>query len=271
MDFWHLASLDAPTVAVVWAFAIARSAHVRLEPWMAILLASGTWTVYVLDRILDARGAITANISGLLRERHHFHWRHRRILIPLAFCTGVSALVMIFRCMPAAARRHDSIVAAAALAYFSGVHAKTSFPSWLQRLCSKELLVGILFAAGCAAPTLTRICSAFALPIALSFLFFAALAWVNCAAISNWELERSSIRISAVAVIIALLGLSFAICLSALLPRTSALLSSGAVSAFLILVLHRTRHRINPLTLRALADLVLLAPAVLFIPGVLPG
>jgi hypothetical protein len=50
---------------------------------------------------------------------------------------------------------------------------------------------------------------------------------------------------------------------------TSALLISGALSTLLLLALHRLRGRLAPITLRALADLVLLVPAALLIPGVL--
>ncbi|MEI4861391.1 hypothetical protein Q8G41_27770, partial [Klebsiella pneumoniae] len=47
LTLWHLASLDAPTVAVVWALSFAWAAGVHLTPWTPLLLASGTWSVYV--------------------------------------------------------------------------------------------------------------------------------------------------------------------------------------------------------------------------------
>lgn len=266
---WHLLSLDAPSVAIVWAYSIARAAQVHLQPWIALLLASGTWTVYVLDRILDARRAIDANSPALLRERHHFHWRYRQVLIPLATCTGLGATAIIFNLMPSAARRHDSLIAAAALAYFSGVHSSAALPRALRHLCSKEMLVGILFAAGCAAPTLTRLHSATPWPTILIFGFFAAIAWLNCAAISRWESQSSS-AISLAAFTISLAALAVAIMLPPVQARTSALLVCATLSPLLIAVLHRLRSRLQPVTLRALADLVLLAPAILLIAGVGP-
>jgi hypothetical protein len=268
--FWHLASLDAPTVAVVWTFAIARSAHLHLELWIALLIATGTWTVYVFDRILDALRAIHAQTLSVLHQRHHFHWRHRRIFVPFATCSALGALAMIVELMPAAARQHDSIIAAAALVYFSGVHASPRLPEWIRRLCSKEMLVGMLFASGCAAPTLTRLHSGPVWPVLLSSIFLASLAWLNCAAISNWESDHSSIDISSVAVAIALIGVVIAIILAPTHGRTSALCAIGAVSAVLILGLHRSRNLFDAVTMRALADLVLLAPAVLLLPGALP-
>lgn len=272
LAFWHLASIDAPTVAVVWALVIARSVQVHLEPWIAVLLAIGTWTVYVLDRVLDARSAVRSHTPALLRERHHFHWRHRRVFLPLAFCTAAGSVALIIKLMPRAAQQHDSLIAAAALAYFSGVHTAARLPRWIRLICSKEMLVGALFGTGCAAPTLTRLSpDASAWPVVLSLASLAVLAWLNCAAISSWESQQSSIAIPASAIAFALAGLAIAVVLPSSLAPTSALLSSAALSALLLLALHNHRDRFTPVTLRALADLVLLMPAFLLIRGVLPG
>jgi hypothetical protein len=268
---WHLVSLDAPSVAIVWAYAIASSVHVHLESWIVLLLACGTWTVYVFDRILDAGRAINTQAHAALRERHYFHWRHRRVLISLATCTGLLAAAVIIGLMPAVARERDSIIAAAALAYFSGVHSSAQFPRWLRRLCSKEMLVGILFATGCAAPTLTRLHSASPWPVLLGFAFLASVAWLNCVAISCWESHLNSIDISAIAVTIALIGFAVAIVLAPSLAGTSALFGCAAISAIMIAGLHRLRGHLDPVTLRAMADLVLLTPAILLIPRVFPA
>jgi hypothetical protein len=248
---------------------MARSVHIHLQPWIALLLGSGTWTVYVFDRILDARRAIGGQAPAALRERHHFHWRHRRVLISLAACTGISAAVIIIRLMPAPARERDSIIAAAALAYFSGVHSSARFPYWFRCLCSKEILVGILFAAGCAAPTLTGLHYASAWPVVLSFAFLASVAWLNCAAISQWESHKPPFNISPAALTIALIGFATASILAPSLARTSALFDCAAISALMIAGLDHLRGHFDAVTLRALADLVLLAPAILLLPQVL--
>lgn len=271
LGYWHLASLDAPTVAVVWAYAIAAAANVRLQPWIALLLAAGTWTVYVIDRILDARRAIKSHTPAMLRDRHHFHWSHRRPLVSLAACTALIAAAIIVRLMPTAAREHDSIIAAAALAYFSGVHSSARLPHALRRLCSKEMLVGILFAAGCAAPTLTRLHSASPWPTLLSFTFLAAIAWLNCSAISQWESQSSSINLSAFALTIAAVGFAISATLPQALAHTSALFLCASLSALLIAVLNRFRERMDAVTLRSLADLVLLTPLLLLTARALPA
>ncbi len=274
--FWHLASLDAPTVAVVWALAIAWAADVHLDARVLLLIACGTWTVYVGDRLLDARHAIGTGNLAPLRERHFFHWRNRRALLPLSVCTAAIAAALAVRLLSRSAREHDSVIVAAALAYFSGVHSRVRFPAWLRRIVSKEFLVGVLFTAGCAAPALsclswTRAGESRLWPTLACVIFFAVLAWLNCSAIESWESGPGNSRIQTFAVLIAMSGLLLALALSFAQPRASALACSGVASALLLLLLDRKRDRIAPLFLRALADLVLLTPALLLALGVPRG
>jgi hypothetical protein len=262
---WHLASFDAPTVAVVWAFAFAQAAGVPLQAWIAVLLFCGTWTVYVGDRLLDARRAMLSGRLNTLRERHFFHWRHRRTLLPFAVGTGAMAAFLIVHRMPVAVRERNSLLAAAALAYFSGVHSSPPIPAWLRRIATKELLVGVLFTAGCAAPVLAR---SGRMPVLWTLLaFFAALAWCNCRAIERWESSESKSNISLHAGLLGATGTMMGAGLGFKHPGAAALLAAGAVSSLLLLILDRVRYRISPLMLRTLADVALLAPAVLIAWG----
>jgi len=168
LGLWHLASLDAPTVAVVWALAFAWAAKVSLPVWTPVLLALATWAVYVGDRLLDARRAFRTGQLQCLPERHRFHWRHRRILIPLAVAATSAAAWIVFFLMPAGIRERNSVLAAAALVYFTRVHSGRIFPRFRSALpsrlfapipsslLSKELLVGGLFTAGCVLPAWSR-------------------------------------------------------------------------------------------------------------------
>ena len=271
----HLSSLDAPAVAVVWSLCVASAARIQLPGWVPLLLALGTWSVYVADRLLDARRALASSQAGNLRERHVFHWRHRRLLIPMASLAGVFAAAIVFSKMPAALRARDSVLAVAAICYFSGVHLpntrqRTAARRRLLPFCwtpvqSKEFLVGVLFTAGCAAPTLTRLQQhSAASPAALLFLiaYFACLAWLNCVAIDCWEAGRVS-QIKARAILLGCAGvLAGLTCSTTGHPRVALALVTAAVSALLLGVLDRTRHRLTPLSLRCAADLVLLAPLV---------
>jgi hypothetical protein len=267
LRLWHLASLDAPTVAVAWSLGFAWAVGVRLPFWMPVLLALGTWAVYIGDRLLDARTALRSGNLDRLRERHFFHWRHRRILAPLALVAAGAATAIIFDLMPVVGREHNSVLAFAALAYFSGVHASQSSSSSARTRFSKELLVGFLFTAGCALPALSRLdgtTSTWALgSIFAACFFFVSLAWMNCSAIERWESPQRPGRVAIGGSMLALAGLALTIYLLPTRPRLAALLAAGSTSALLLALLDRLRSRLSPLALRAAADLVLLTPLLL--------
>jgi hypothetical protein len=260
--------MDAPTVAVVWALAFAWAARIHLQPWIALTLACGTWSVYVADRLLDARRAISVNKLDSLHERHYFHWRHKNLFAPLAICCAAIAAALILRLMPPVVCERNSALAAAALAYFSGVHSSARLPHWLPGIPSKELLVGVIFTTGCAAPTLWHM-RTYPLPLMTCFVFFAALAWVNCFAIEQWESATRRPRVVLAALILGCVGLLFCLAFAFSHSRIAALFVAGALSAILLAILDRARTRLTPLALRTLADLVLLTPAILIALGAL--
>jgi hypothetical protein len=277
LRLWHLASLDAPSVALVWSLAFAWVARVRLPLWVPALLPLAVWAVYVGDRLLDAHAGLRSATLHRLRDRHLFHWRHRRVLLPLAIAAAAAAAWIIFDLMPASARERNSVLAAASLAYFARVHSGRKLSPFmspfLSPLFSKELLVALLFTAGCALPAWSRALSAptFLSPLLIPVTYFALLAWLNCHAIDRWEKRQGEGRpastglpsIFPLASLIALLGLLLTVFLSGATPRSAALLAAGAAAALLLALLDRLRNRVNPVTLRAAADLALLTPLFL--------
>lgn len=268
LRLWHLASLDAPTVAVAWLLGFAWAIGVRLPAWIPLLLALVTWAVYIGDRLLDARAGLRSAALDRLRERHLFHWRHRRILAPLAVFAAAAAATIILTLMPATLRRHDSVLAAAAFAYFSGVHSRQKPPSWLAPLLSKEFLVGLLFTAGCAIPALSQVPSDIetiqqVAPVFAAIAFFVALAWLNCRAIESWESRKTCARISISGCVLGVAGLELAAVLMPIQFRVAALLTTGAGAAFLLSLLDCRRRHFTSVALRAAADLVLLTPIFL--------
>jgi hypothetical protein len=257
LRLWHLTSLDAPTVAIIWTLAFAWAARVRLPLWLPAVTGLSAWSFYIADRLLDARAA-----RSPLRLRHHFHHRHRRIFLILAAAAAMTALGLVLRCMPPLAQARNTLLAAAALAYFTGVH--TYAPR--RRLLPKELLVALVFTAACAAPVLSR--AAHRLELAPVFLVFTALAWLNCGAIEAWESQRlvpahwaSIFRVAVSLAAACLLAAMIAVVLGA--PRIALLLAAAGCSAVLLALLDRGRRRLTPTTLRAAADLVLLTPLAL--------
>jgi hypothetical protein len=269
LQLWHLTSLDAPTVAVTWTLAFAWAAHVRLPLWLPAVLGLAAWSFYIADRLLDARNARTP-----LRTRHHFHWKHRRLFVPIAFTTAIIAMALVLHSTPLAARTRDSVLAAATLAYFSSVHSPWR-PLIPKFSLPKELLVGILFTLACTAPTWTRIVGPGIvithLALLPTILIFTSLAWLNCHAIETWEsASKSSHRPSTLwlAIALAAIALLTTVIAAALHQhRQAALLAAAALSASLLALLDRHQHSLTPIALRCSADLVLLAPlALLAIP-----
>jgi hypothetical protein len=270
LRLWHLSSLDAPTVAMVWTLAFAWAAHIRLPAWPIAVVALAAWSVYIGDRLLDVRNAQTP-----LRPRHHFHWKHRRIFLPIALAAAIVAIALVAYSMPFAARERNSVLAAAALAYFTSVHSPWRVPTpkpWLR--FPKELLVGVLFTLACATPTLTRITglrvTAHLLALLPAILIFISLAWLNCHSIESWESQpwpTHAVLRPATALLTAAL-LASAIATLRHDPRNAALLATGAMSAALLILLDRHHHDLSPIALRACADLALLTPLILLaIPG----
>ncbi|MGB6745030.1 MAG: hypothetical protein WBE38_15390 [Terracidiphilus sp.] len=268
LALWHLSSFDAPTVAVIWSLGFAWAAGARLARWVPALLALTVWTVYVFDRLLDAHAALRTAELGRLRERHYFHWRHRRVLLPLAAAAACAAAGLILAFMPAVARERGSVLAAASLAYFARVHSGHRPRPFLAALLTKELLVGLLFTAGCALPAfgaLRTSAHASLWPLACAAAYFASLAWLNCHAIDRWESQterQAGISLAACACLLAVCALLAATAAWAH-PRVAALLAAGAVSALLLALLDLKRNSLGQVTLRAVADLALLTPAPL--------
>ena len=246
LGFWHLASLDAPTVALVWSWAFARAAHVRIPGWAPIALALIVWAVYIADRLLDARAGMQSPPLHFLRDRHYFHWRYRWLLAPLGLVAALTAADIVATRLPAGARVPDSALAAATLAYFSGVHSRRGIWPLIERLLApvsaKALLIGILFTAGCLLPLASQVpqsaAPATARVLAGPALFLGAAAWLNCYAICQWEsgssLQHGILRracvITSVAGVAGLLMVSTD-------AGAALLVVSGAVAAILIAVL----------------------------------
>jgi hypothetical protein len=286
--------MDAPTVAVVWSLAFAWEGGVQLTERVLLVLAFSVWCAYVCDRLLDARGldehGEIHSKKGLertgLRERHFFHWRHRRFLAPLAGAAACVAGLTAVTFLPPFARERGLVLGAAALVYFSGVHAaprlqremRTSWP------VSKELLVAVLFTAGCILPAWTRMHASGAQEFSslwfwIPAIYFAGLAWLNCSSIARWESSDDGFDLEGraraahaqrltnrpAALMVAFAGLLLAAIAGAAYSRPAALLATGAASALLLALLDRMRTRLTPLALRAAADLVLLTPLLLFL------
>jgi hypothetical protein len=279
--WWHLLSLDAPTVAALWSWSFARAMHIHL-PWSApLLLALGTWLIYIADRILDV---LRGGASGTLRERHFFYARHRARTLAVGALASLALLWLIFMRMNPAARREDVVLFAAALVYFCLIHVwAPQSPSGIERWFPKEIAVAVVFAAAVAVPAWSRIQGQRILLTPLVVLF-SLLCWLNCVAIEKWEKSEPPSSSHARASSSALPHLSTrwtqrhlplvacGIAMMAVTAAASSIVSAApvvmtslylacTVSALLFLALDRSR--LDSFDLRIAADAVLLTPLLL--------
>jgi hypothetical protein len=268
-EWWHLLSLDAPTVAALWSWFFARAMHLHLPLLQSLLLGLGTWLLYVADRVLDG---LRRPQGEPLRERHHFHARHRTAFLATASLLLVLLAWSVLNRMRPEAVHYDAWIGTCVLLYFCVVH-RTVRP---QYHLPKELAVGILFAAATAVPAWVRLGTSSLLrkeQLAPAVVFFAVLCWMNCVGIHKWEgaweararthpsTRWATLHLRPIVTMIALFALAaavFAPSRGLMAVYLAALFSSG----LFFLIDARSPH-LSPLHLRIAADAALLTPLVL--------
>jgi hypothetical protein len=259
LRYWHLLSLDAPTVAALWCWAFGRAARLRLAPWLPAALALGTWLFYVADRLLDAR--ISSTVA--LQERHRFHDRHRRWFLGVAVPVSLVLVLLVFR-MPRSLIAAYCVLGALSLLYLGLVHLPARVSGKSLRYFPKEFLVALLFAAASALPAWDEARRrAMGMPrqhpLLLLCPLFAALCWLNCVAIEDWEHHRAGRRIQRLATLT--IAASCA-ALFELMNRPACCVALAAIlSGALFLLLDHSRLKAGGR--RIAADLALLTPLLL--------
>jgi hypothetical protein len=262
--WWNILSVDAPTVAVVWALLLARPSHIRLSAADEIVLGLVVWCIYVSDRLFDGMKPTNQRV---LRERHLFCAKHRRALTWLLVLAAVAVLWVTSDFLAPMEISAGMKLAAIIGAYMATIHAGHGS---MARFVPKEIAVGIIFAVGTTLPAWSRF-SEFSWDEWILFGLFAVLCSLNCLAIECWEKQprypdwfqsRSRVirwaetRITLLAA--ALSASAFAVIL---VRRHPGPFSSGmlaiSMAALLILLLNRHRNRLSSRTLRVLADATL--------------
>jgi hypothetical protein len=276
LALWHLLSLDAPTVAALWTWFIARCCRIAL-PWQALAaMFLAVWTLYAADRLLDARDLDTANPAPLdLEARHFFHHRHRRAFL-VALMLAAMALAALLPTLFEPALRLYTLLGALLFAWFLLIHTRLAASNRLP----KELAVGIFFPAAIFIPTVARRPD-MRLALLAPALLFAAICALNCLFLYAWEhpgprpQAHWTTRLATAQLLPAtLLIVSTAAAAAALHSASPVRLPAAAcaLSGLALLLLHRRRARLSPVSLRAAADLALLTPLLLapFLPALQP-
>ncbi|HEY6377317.1 MAG TPA: hypothetical protein VIX90_17490 [Edaphobacter sp.] len=270
LALWHLLSLDAPTIAVLWTWFIADASHVRLPITSIVAMATAVWTLYAADRLLDTQSATPSDLEA----RHHFHHRYRTIFLAGILLASLALAVLLPR-IPSEAIHLYLILGGLVFGYFILIHVPLNHSPDTKATprLPKEIAVGICFAAAVFIPTVARRPD-LRTTLVPSALLFAALCSLNCLFIYAWEhdppdpiahpvhpLTRLALNhLRAIGITIAVTGTALAL----LDHRTPwPVPFANALAAILLLLLHHRRHRITPLHLRAAADLALATPILL--------
>ena len=279
LSVWlNLVCLDAPLVAIAWLCLFARSFAVPLQIGNAVALFLTAWLIYLGDRFADA---FTLKPGSPRSLRQQFCLRHRETwIVTLALVAGFDAYV-IWRTTVVETLLVGAVVGVVAVVYLVANHPLGLI--W-RSLPAKEMVIGILFAAGTVVALEPRLVLTPALLIAVPT--FAALCALNCISIAAWErdLDRAQGKVSIATLHPAIvnrvsqlgLGLAGGSVVLAFLYRSAALFfACVSVSALLLAYLSAShsfkevrftnRRSLSGDERTALADLVLLTPlAVLF-------
>ena len=267
--WWNILSLDAPTVAVVWAVLFANASHVNLRFSDALLLCLSVWVIYTGDRLLDGTAA---TLRTPLQERHLACAQHRKVFIFLL----ASAIATILWLLANRATKTEDFagikLAVIVGLYMLGIHAGNKF---LPRLIPKEIAVGVLFAAGTTLPVWSRR-TELSGNFWFCLLLFAALCSLNCLSIETWERRPSAQRSDTLnPPFVAwgsahLRGIAITLAAFTLLPvfifRAHQTYIPGyvaiLVAAILLYLLNLNRHLFSRPALRVLADAALVLAAL---------
>lgn len=267
---WHLLSLDAPTVAMLWTWFLAQACHLHLPLAAPVAMGLAVWMLYAGDRLLDSRVLDSRPAAAVdeLEARHYFHHRHRPAFLAGIALAGV-VLAILLPGLNAEAMRLYFVEGALLCSWFLVLHATSGG----HRL-PKEIAVGAFFSAAVFIPTVARE-PGLHLGMLPAALLFAALCSLNCLFIYAWEHEgargtttqpaHASTRLAldhlpALARAVAIAGAALAL-LDPFEPRLVP--AACALAAVLLLVLDRQHRRLSDTNLRAAADLALLTPLLL--------
>ena len=273
---WHLLSLDAPTVAATWTAFIAWTAGLHPAATDSAAMFLTVWMLYAGDRLLDSQPLFTAPLLPELQARHLFHHSHRAAFLRCIALASLPLLALLHH-TPSAVLHLYILLATLLVVWLLLVHARPA-PSATSHRLPKELAVGIFFPAAVFIPTVARAPGLRPELLPSAFLF-ALLCTLNCLFLYAWEHPAGhghahvstgwAVRhLPVVTLVCTLVAGALALAAATVLHRVflndlshrAAVFVACGLSTALLLLLHTRRRHIAPLTLRALADLVLLTP-----------
>jgi hypothetical protein len=173
-------SLDAPAVALLWQWLLARSANVTLHAHHAYILGASVWLSYAADRWIEG-----LRLREVFTARHLFYQRWRWPVAVIWLAVLISDVGIAIARLSAAEFSAGLTLLALVLTYLISHQLIHRHHGWRA---PKEVCVALLLGGGVAlfplmqSPTSVRLLM---LPLAL----FMLLCFVNCVLISAWERE----------------------------------------------------------------------------------
>lgn len=144
--WWNVLSIDAPTVAVVWATVLAHASGRQLSAAEATIMVLAVWVIYASDRLLDGW---TAKNRAALQERHHFCERHRFVLAGLVLLVSAAIVWLVTYHLQDAGVTAGVKLGVILVLYMASIHVGRRGVAWVL---PKEIVVGLLFASGVTLP-----------------------------------------------------------------------------------------------------------------------
>lgn len=182
----NLLSLDAPLVALAWAWMFSKAWGVVSVPWQLwATLGFSVWIVYALDRIVDAH---RKGDTMLLGTRHHFHQRYAKFFFGVIVAAALWCLHTVLFNLAQTVLQYGLFVMLCAVVYFV---IAVNQPKSEQSGLGKNLVAGLTFSYGASAgihaysPVLPFGDMLFSSEV----LLFAALCVINMTAIDFWRLK----------------------------------------------------------------------------------
>ena len=248
----------------MWLWLFARTFRIPLQTGNSVALFLTAWLIYLGDRLADTASLKMGNLQSL---RQQFCGRHREIwFILVALVAGLDGYV-IYRTTALETLVIGVVVGGLALVYLVLNHPLGLI--W-HSLPAKELMIGILFAAGTLVALLPPP-STVPTGFVIAALFFAALCALNCISIACWEscLDSAQGKVSiatrhprvarhagGIALVVGISSFAMATIFRIAAP----LLGGSGASAVWLAGLNARPVAVDRRT--ALADLVLLTPIV---------
>jgi len=268
----NLLSLDAPLVAVAWLYVFAKTWRLGYHPWEAYAsLGMAVWILFTVDRLLDA--SMLGGNEALLEPRHTFHWRHRRWFRLVLMVVVPLLIALVVLRMPMAIYKHLLLAGVMIAGFFGLVLLSPREPGEVSH--GKNILGGAAFAFGTAitAHVYRYQYDVYDMLFSREFLCFAVLCILNISATGMWERrarapDRESTTADELSLTLPLLLLAgVALSHAVMEPELSTRPFFYAIltGAGLLYVLNRCRSRFPVDALRALADVAMLGPVLVFL------